>query len=45
VILTDQVTIQNQDPRMNGVVKSFLIDLEAYGESYGDRDEELILAA
>ena len=31
VIITDQVTIQNQDPRQkNGIYKSFLIDLETY---------------
>ncbi len=28
VILNEQVTLQNQDPKMNGVVKSSLIDLE-----------------
>ena len=27
--LNEQVTLQNQDPKMNGVYKSFLIDLEA----------------
>lgn len=45
LIITDQVVLQNQDPKMNGVSKSFLIDLEAYGTSYGDRAEGLILAA
>lgn len=45
VIVTDQVTIQNQDPREYGVSKSFLIDLEAYGKSYGDRAEGELLAA
>jgi N4-gp56 family major capsid protein len=29
VVLNEQVVLQNQDPKMNGVVKSFLIDLEA----------------
>jgi hypothetical protein len=37
VAINQQVTLQNQDPKMNGVGKSFLIDLEAYGISYGDR--------
>ena len=47
IILNEQVTLQNQDPKMDGVSKSFLIDLEAYGESYGDRAqaEPLALAA
>jgi len=31
VILNEQVVLQNQDPKMCGVYKSFLIDLEAYG--------------
>ena len=31
VMLNEQVTLQSQDPRENGVVKSSLIDLEAYG--------------
>ena len=30
VILNEQVTLQNQDPKMNGVYKFSLIDLEAY---------------
>lgn len=30
VVLNEQVTLQNQDPKMNGVVKFSLIDLEAY---------------
>ena len=30
VILNEQVTLQNQDPKKNGVYKPFLIDLEAY---------------
>lgn len=29
VILNEQVTLQNQDPKMNGVYKFSLIDLEA----------------
>ena len=29
IILNEQVTLQNQDPKMDGVSKSFLIDLEA----------------
>jgi len=37
--LNEQCTLQSQDPRVNGVSKSFLIDLEAYGECYGDRAE------
>jgi len=41
IILNEQVTLQNQDPKVNGVSKSFLIDLEAYGENYGDRAEGL----
>lgn len=45
VLLNEQVTLQNQDPKMYGVSKSFLIDLEAYGESYGDRAEGRSLAA
>lgn len=39
VVLNEQVTLQNQDPKGNGVYKFSLIDLEAYGESYGDRAE------
>lgn len=31
--INEQVTLQNQDPKMSGVVKSSLIDLEAYGVS------------
>ena len=31
VILNEQVTLQNQDPKMNGVYKLSLIDLETYG--------------
>lgn len=31
VMINEQVTLQSQDPKMNGVVKSSLIDLEAYG--------------
>jgi N4-gp56 family major capsid protein len=45
VLLNEQVTLQNQDPKMYGVSKSFLIDLEAYGESYGDRAEGWSLVA
>lgn len=30
--INEQVTLQNQDPRKSGVYKSFLIDLEVYGE-------------
>ena len=37
VILNEQVTLQNQDPKMYGVIKSFLIDLEALIK--GDRAE------
>ena len=37
VILNEQVTLQNQDPKMYGVIKSFLIDLEAL--LMGDRAE------
>jgi len=33
VQINEQVTLQNQDPKMNGVYKSSLIDLEAYGVS------------
>ena len=29
--INEQVTLQNQDPKMNGVYKSSLIDLEVYG--------------
>ncbi len=32
-ILNEQVVLQAQDPKMNGVYKSSLIDLEAYGVS------------
>lgn len=31
--INEQVTLQNQDPKMNGVYKPSLIDLEAYGIS------------
>jgi N4-gp56 family major capsid protein len=31
--LNEQVSLQNQDPKMYGVVKFSLIDLEAYGIS------------
>jgi N4-gp56 family major capsid protein len=42
VILNEQVTLQNQDPKMYGVVKSFLIDLEALMNLFmGDRAEGL----
>ena len=41
VAINQQVTLQNQDPRQieikYGVSKLSLIDLEAYGVSYGDR--------
>lgn len=37
VAINQQVSLQNQDPKKYGVYKSFLIDLEAYGKSYGDR--------
>ena len=30
VAINQQVTLQNQDPKMDGVYKSSLIDLEAY---------------
>ena len=33
IVLNEQVTLQNQDPKMNGVYKFSLIDLEAYGVS------------
>ena len=33
VQLNEQVTLQNQDPKQNGVSKLSLIDLEAYGVS------------
>jgi len=33
VAINQQVTLQNQDPKTYGVVKPFLIDLEAYGIS------------
>lgn len=45
VLLNEQVTLQNQDPKKYGVSKSFLIDLEAYGNSYGDRAEGWSLVA
>lgn len=31
IALNDQVTLQNEDPKMDGVSKPSLIDLEAYG--------------
>jgi N4-gp56 family major capsid protein len=31
VTINEQVTLQNQDPKKNGVYKLSLIDLEAYG--------------
>jgi len=33
VVINEQVTLQNQDPKQYGVYKSSLIDLEAYGIS------------
>jgi|SRR5665213_254061 len=33
VLINEQVTLQNQDPKMYGVSKFSLIDLEAYGVS------------
>lgn len=46
--INEQVTLQNQDPICNkiqhGVYKSFLIDLEAYGDSYGDRAQAFTAA-
>ncbi len=39
VQINEQVTLQNQDPKMYGVSKFSLIDLEAYGVSYGDKAE------
>jgi len=39
--INEQVIINNQDPKRYGVSKSSLIDLEAYGVSYGDRAEGL----
>lgn len=40
VVLNEQVTLQNQDPvKFNAGLKPSLIDLEAYGVSYGDKGE------
>ena len=40
VQLNEQVTLQNQDPvKFNAGLKPSLIDLEAYGESYGNKGE------
>lgn len=40
VQLNEQVTLQNQDPVKNKAgLKPSLIDLEAYGESYGDKGQ------
>jgi hypothetical protein len=40
VILNEQVTLQSQDPvKYNAGLKPSLIDLEAYGESYGNKGE------
>jgi hypothetical protein len=30
ILMNEQVTLQNQDPKKNGVSKPTLIDLEAY---------------
>ena len=43
VLLNEQVTLQSQDPvKYNAGLKPSLIDLEAYGESYGDRGQGLV---
>jgi N4-gp56 family major capsid protein len=42
--LNEQVTLQNQDPKMNGVSKLSLIDLETYSNSYGDKGEGFLRA-
>ena len=40
VQLNEQVTLQNQDPvKIKAGLKPSLIDLEAYGESYGDKGQ------
>ena len=40
VVLNEQVTLQNQDPvKIKAGLKPILIDLEAYGESYGDKGQ------
>ena len=41
VMLNEQVTLQNQDPvkRFIAGLKPSLIDLEAYGKSYGNKAE------
>lgn len=36
VLLNEQVTLQNQDPKMNGVSKFSLIDLESYDDFVSD---------
>jgi hypothetical protein len=43
VMMNEQVTLQNQDPvkRFKAGLKPSLIDLEAYGESYGDKGQDL----
>ena len=43
--LNEQVTLQNQDPRKNGVSKFSLIDSEAYGTCYGDGAEGIFFKA
>ena len=40
VQINEQVTLQNQDPvKAKAGLKPSLIDLEAYGKSYGDKGE------
>lgn len=40
VYINEQVTLQNQDPKKNGVIKSFLIDLETLKNLFlGNRAE------
>lgn len=40
VTLNEQVTLQNQDPvKIKAGLKPSLIDLEAYGSSYGDKGQ------
>jgi N4-gp56 family major capsid protein len=45
ILLNEQVTLQNQDPKKYGVYKLSLIDLEAYGISYGDKAQETFVSA
>lgn len=40
VQINEQVTLQNQDPvKVKAGLKPSLIDLEAYGKSYGDKGQ------